>query len=339
MSVAVQGAMRTFTRRRADPVQALDGVDLAVEEGELVVVVGPSGSGKTTLLRAVAGLESLDSGRIEIHGRDVTTAPPGVRDIAMVFQEYALLPHLSVRDNIAFGERARGTGRARLDTKVDSAAQALDIAGLLSRRPAELSGGQRQRVALARAMVRDPAAFLLDEPLASLDAELRMRARAETRALQRRLGTAMLYVTHDQHEAMALADRMVVLRAGRVEQTGTPAELFDRPANTFVARFIGNLPMNLIPAQRLASATETVVGVRPERVCLKYAASAGRLRGRVVAVEQAGDDAVVHVDVGDERLLAKVIRDAAPNEAAEVTLDWLAEDEHRFAAADGIRLP
>ena len=244
--ITVRGARRVFGTAGRRRTVALDGVDLDVGQGELVVVVGPSGSGKTTLLRSVAGLDRLEAGRVEIDGVDVTDEPPGRRNIAMVFQDFALLPHLSVRDNIGFGELARGGGRSRTRHKVDEAAAVLELSDLLDRRPGELSGGERQRVALARAIVREPSVFLLDEPLSSLDTELRLRARAEIRALQRRLGVATLHVTHDQHEALALADRIVVLRAGRVEQVGTPTELFGRPATAFVARFVSPLPMNLV---------------------------------------------------------------------------------------------
>ena len=336
MTVAVEHVRCVYARRRADPLVALDGVSLAVDDGELVVVVGPSGSGKTTLLRAIAGLEPLEAGRVRIGGRDVTGEPPASRRVAMVFQEYALLPHLSVFENVAFGLRARGVPADEVARAVNDAAQLLDIAGLVDRRPAELSGGQRQRVALARAMVRHPAVFLLDEPLSSLDTELRLRARAETRALQRRLGVATIYVTHDQHEAMALADRVVILRDGRVEQEGAPADLYAEPANAFVARFLAALPMNLVPAAQVGQRGEHVVGVRPERI--RLAPRDGRLTGRVVAVEPAGDDAVVHVLVGALRLLVKASWDRRPPTDDEVALTWEDADEHRFASFDGPRL-
>ncbi|MGH3368220.1 MAG: ABC transporter ATP-binding protein [Nocardioidaceae bacterium] len=337
MTLAVRGARRVFSQRRAAPVVALDGVDLVVDKAELVVVIGPSGSGKTTLLRAIAGLDPLESGRVEINGSDVCGQPPGRRNVAMVFQEYALLPHLSVFENIAFGERARGTPKPEVRRLVEEASGVLDVGALLDRRPPELSGGQRQRVALARAMVRRPAAFLLDEPLSSMDTELRLRARAETRALQRRLAVAMVYVTHDQHEAMALADRIVVLRDGRVEQVGTPAELFDCPANGFVARFLSPLPMNLVPVTLLGGDGDAVVGVRPERLRL-VAPADGRFASRVLAVEPAGEDAVVHLAASGHRLLAKVSRDARPREGADVGVAWANADEHRFASRDGARL-
>lgn len=330
MTLAVHAARCVFDRRRAPSVVALDGVDLEVGAGELVVVVGPSGSGKSTLLRAVAGLVPLASGRVEIGGRDVTHEPPGRRDVSMVFQDYALLPHLTVAGNVAFGERARGTGRDAAERKVRAAAKALDLGELLDRRPDELSGGQRQRVALARALVREPAAFLLDEPLSGLDAELRLRARAETRALQRRLGVAMLHVTHDAAEATALADRIVVLRAGRVEQVGTPDELHERPATTFVARFAGALPMNLLPAQ------DGHVGVTPERTAL-VPPGTGSAQGRVLVVEPRGDEVVVHVDVAGSRVLAVAPRSSRPAEGAPVGLSWRATDEHRFGP-DGRRV-
>ncbi|MGH8970841.1 MAG: ABC transporter ATP-binding protein, partial [Actinomycetes bacterium] len=241
MSLEVAGARKEFRRRRSEAVVALGGVDLCVDVGELVALVGPSGSGKTTLLRAVAGLEPLDAGTVTVAGRDVTADPAGERDVALVFQDLALFPHLSVADNVGFGALARGGARDVVRDGVARSAATLGIDHLLDRRPGELSGGERQRVALARALLREPSLFLLDEPLSSLDAELRVRMREEVRDLQRRTGVGMLHVTHDQTEAMAIADRIVVLRAGRVEQAGPPAELWARPDNVFVAGFLGGV--------------------------------------------------------------------------------------------------
>jgi ABC-type sugar transport system ATPase subunit len=326
LSVTATGLTKKFGQ-----VTALDGVDLDVVAGELVVVVGPSGSGKSTLLRVIAGLERADAGTVKIGGRDVTAAPAGDRDVALVFQEPALFPHLRVADNIGFGERARGAGRDEVRRKVAAAAGTLGIEAALTRRPHELSGGERQRVALARALVREPAAFLMDEPLTALDAELRLRMRIEIKELQRRLGTAMLYVTHDQHEALALGDRVAVLRAGRLLQVAAPRELYDRPDTAFVARFIGALPMNLLPDE------DGVLGVRPERMRI---AEPGRTTGRVVAVEPAGEACLAHLVVpgAAERVLARLPWSDAPEVDAEIGLDWNDTDVHRFTGADGRRV-
>ncbi len=271
MSLRVEGAAKAFRVRRGARVVALDGVDLEVADGELLVLVGPSGSGKSTLLRAVAGLEALDAGRVVVDGQDLTGVRAGARGVAMVFQEAALFPHLGVAANIGIGERARGADRRSVDVRVREVAQVLDVAHLLDRMPAELSGGERQRVALARVLVRRPRVCLLDEPLASVDAELRLRMRGEIRTVQRSLGVPMVHVTHDQVEAMAMADRVAVMDAGRVLQCDTPAQVWARPATTAVARVFGPLPMNLLPP-----ADGVVVGVRPERV--RLAAGTGRRR-------------------------------------------------------------
>ncbi|MFC5291262.1 ABC transporter ATP-binding protein [Actinokineospora guangxiensis] len=323
MSLLVEGARRTYRARGGPAVAALDGVDLAVDDGELLVVVGPSGSGKSTLLRAIAGLERLDGGRVVIGGRDVTGVPSARRDVAMVFQEAALFPHLSVAANIGIGERARGGRRRAVLARVREVATTLGIDHLLHRAPGELSGGERQRVALARVLIRSPAVCLLDEPLASVDAELRLRARAEIRAVHRELGVPMVHVTHDHTEALAMGDRVAVMHRGRVLQCDTPADLFARPATVEVARALGPLPMNLLPA-----ADGVVVGVRPERV---------RLR--------AGDDVVASVEVaGEERLvrvgalLARVTAADTPEVGARVRAEWCPADEHRFDAVTGLRL-
>ncbi len=333
MTVAVTGAVKTYPSR-AGQVVALDGVDLVAEEGELLIVVGPSGSGKTTLLRVIAGLESLDEGGVEVGGRDVTDAPPGARSVAMVFQEYALYPHMTVAANISFGMRARKEGRGEIGRKTEAAAQHLGLEDVLGRRPSELSGGERQRVALARAMVREPDAFLMDEPLSNLDAKLRAQMRSEIRNLQRSLGTTMLYVTHDQVEAMTMADRVAVLREGRVEQVAAPAELYDHPASAFVARFVGNPPMNLIPGP--PSEPDVTIGIRPEDVRL-VAEGEGRLDGRVSEVEFTGHESIVHVDCGIATVLVKAGRSTPPI-GAETGLDFDGDAVRRFAGPDGAAL-
>ncbi|MCX4531558.1 ABC transporter ATP-binding protein [Streptomyces sp. NBC_00841] len=338
MGIAIHGAHKAYRSRRKQPIAALTEVDLHVARGELMVVVGPSGSGKSTLLRATAGLEALDAGRIEIGGRDVTTAAPGDRDISLVFQDYALFPHLTVAENIAFGQRARGVPKTQITTDVAQAATMLGLTAALARYPRELSGGERQRVALARAMIRRPKAFLLDEPLASLDPDLRLRTRAEIRELQRRLGVSMLYVTHDQTEALALGDRIAVVRAGRIEQVGTPDELYSRPSTAFIARFIGTLPMNLLPPEALGRENGPVTGIRPERTHLAHAGH-GHLTGRIAAVEPSGEETVLHVVCPDTtRILVRVpSSDGVPRPGSETGITWSNADEHHFASAEGPR--
>ncbi|MFI7672757.1 ABC transporter ATP-binding protein [Actinophytocola sp. NPDC049390] len=326
MSVVVEGARKVYRARRGARVVALDGVDLAAKPGELLVVVGPSGSGKSTLLRAIAGLEPLDAGRVVIDDRDVTGVPAGRRDVALVFQEAALFPHLGVAANIGIGERARGTRRGDVESRVREVARTLDIEPLLSRMPGELSGGERQRVALARAMIRAPRVCLLDEPLASVDTELRLRMRGEIRAVQRSLGVPMVHVTHDQAEAMAMADRVAVMAEGKVLQCDTPASVYARPATTAVARVFGPLPMNLLPA-----VDGVVTGVRPDRVRVHRSGS-GR-RATVVAVEPAGEECLVTVD----DLLARLPWADAPQVGEHVVVTWRPEDEHHFDAATGAR--
>jgi multiple sugar transport system ATP-binding protein len=306
---------------------ALDDVSLDVADGELLVLLGPSGCGKSTLLRVVAGLIDPDQGRVRVGGRDVTTQPPRERDVAMVFQSYALYPHLSVRRNLGFGLRARRRPRTEIEEKVTDVARRLGLDALLDRRPRELSGGQRQRVALGRAMVRDPAVFLMDEPLSNLDAQLRTATRVELAALHRSLGATFVYVTHDQVEAMTLATRIAVLSEGRLEQVGTPAEIYDEPASMFVAGFVGAPPMNLLPgvafgrdgrvmlqgAAISAAAWEgdvaerpVVVGVRPERLRVGRAEPGeARVTGLVTAVENLGSEEVAICQAGDVRIYVR----------------------------------
>ena len=270
----------------------IKGVDLEVRDGEFCVFVGPSGCGKSTLLRMIAGLEDTSSGDIQIDGRRVNEAAPTDREIAMVFQSYALYPHLTVRDNMALGLKQAGTARATIDERVENAARMLSLDALLARRPAELSGGQRQRVAIGRAIVRTPKLFLFDEPLSNLDAALRVATRIEIARLHRALKATMVYVTHDQVEAMTLADKIVVLNGGRIEQVGAPMELYNNPANTFVAGFIGSPQMNFLKAGPLGAPGETL-GVRPEHLAISR--EAGAIPGRVSHVEHLGGETNVYV--------------------------------------------
>jgi ABC-type sugar transport system ATPase subunit len=326
LTLVLSDISKRFGGPQDDPV--LDGVSLEVGDGQMTVIVGPSGSGKTTLLRCVAGLEDVDSGSVAVGGRDVTGAPPGERDVAMVFQDYALYPHLSVAENIAFGLRARKAPRTDVDRQVTEAASKVGLGAVLTALPGRLSGGERQRVALARALVRRPAAFLLDEPLSNLDAELRTQTRREIKELQRSLQTTTLYVTHDQVEALTLGDQVAVLREGRIEQVASPTELYERPATTFVARFIGSPPMNLLPGAALDREGETL-GLRPERVALVGAAD-GRLHGEVTVVEPIGGDAIVRVGLKHGEILLRVDLRRAPSAGERVGLAFTDSAVHRF---------
>ncbi|WP_341888848.1 ABC transporter ATP-binding protein [Variovorax sp. YR752] len=287
--------------------RAIKGVNLQIQKGEFVVFVGPSGCGKSTLLRMIAGLTEIDGGTIELDGRDITKLSSSKRDLAMVFQSYALYPHMSVFDNMSFALRLANVDKAVIKEKVGRAAEILNLTQYLERTPKELSGGQRQRVAIGRAIVRAPKVFLFDEPLSNLDAALRGQTRVEIAKLHRDLGATTIYVTHDQVEAMTLADRVVVLRDGAIEQVGSPLELYDRPANQFVAQFIGTPQMNVIDTARLpglrevvgaANAPDGFIGVRPENVLVR-AAGAGKLSGRVELIEQLGADTLIYTHVGN----------------------------------------
>ncbi|MBS1164288.1 MAG: transporter family protein [Proteobacteria bacterium] len=280
--------------------EVLKGIDLQVKDGEFVIFVGPSGCGKSTLLRSIAGLEDVTSGTVLINGDDVTVAPPAKRGIAMVFQTYALYPHLSVRDNMSLGLKQAGTPAAEIDVRVAKATDMLSLEPYLKRRPAELSGGQRQRVAIGRALVREPELFLFDEPLSNLDAALRVQTRVEIARLHRQLAATMIYVTHDQVEAMTLADRIVVLNGGVIEQIGSPMELYNRPANLFVAGFIGSPQMNFIEAARIGEAGATI-GIRPEH--LSVSPTEGRFRGKVIHAEHLGADTNLYLETENAGLL------------------------------------
>ncbi|MCT4682665.1 MAG: ABC transporter ATP-binding protein [Roseicyclus sp.] len=280
-------------RKAFGDVEVIPPLDLTIEDGEFVVFVGPSGCGKSTLLRLIAGLEDVSSGEIRIDGEDATMVPPAKRGLAMVFQSYALYPHMSVRKNIAFPLRMAKMDAAEQDRRVKAAAEVLNLTDYLDRRPGQLSGGQRQRVAIGRAIVREPAAFLFDEPLSNLDAALRVGMRLEISELHKRLKTTMIYVTHDQVEAMTMADKIVVLRAGNIEQVGSPLELYRNPRNLFVAGFIGSPKMNLITGPVAAQHDATTIGIRPEHI--RVSPDGGDWQGTVGVSEHLGSDTFFHV--------------------------------------------
>ncbi len=282
-------------QKKFGDVEVIPPLDLSIEDGEFVVFVGPSGCGKSTLLRLIAGLEDTSSGHIEIDGADATSLPPAKRGLAMVFQSYALYPHMSVRKNIAFPMKMAGMDQAEQDKRIAAAADALNLTDYLDRRPGQLSGGQRQRVAIGRAIVREPAAFLFDEPLSNLDAALRVGMRLEISELHKRLDTTMIYVTHDQVEAMTMADKIVVLQAGVIEQVGSPLELYRRPRNKFVAGFIGSPKMNLIEGAEAAKHSAKTIGVRPEH--LRVSTDSGDWKGTVGVSEHLGSDTFFHVAI------------------------------------------
>ncbi|MGN6536864.1 MAG: ABC transporter ATP-binding protein [Mesorhizobium sp.] len=304
-------------------------IDLTVDEGEFVVFVGPSGCGKSTLLRLIAGLEDTTSGTIEIDGRDVTATAPARRGLAMVFQSYALYPHMTVRDNIAFPLKMANMKPTDIEAKVAAAARVLNLAAYLDRRPSQLSGGQRQRVAIGRAIVREPAAFLFDEPLSNLDAALRGAMRIEISELHQQLGTTMIYVTHDQVEAMTMADKIVVLNAGRIEQTGTPLDLYNRPDNLFVAGFIGSPRMNLIGGDAAQGHGAHTLGLRPEHVDLSP--EAGEWAGKVVLAEHLGSDTILHIEAdGIGRFVARAGGDVGVKAGERLFLSPQPGRLHRF---------
>jgi ABC-type sugar transport system ATPase subunit len=294
--------------KRFDGTTAVDRLSVEIADGEFLVLVGPSGCGKSTALRMLAGLEDVSDGRILIGERVVNNVAPASRDVAMVFQSYALYPHMTVYDNLAFSLRNQRTPKREIEERVRRATDILDLTPLIKRKPKQLSGGQRQRVALGRAIVRQPAAFLMDEPLSNLDAALRVATRAEILKLQRQLGTTTIYVTHDQVEAMTMGDRIAVMRLGVLQQIGTPQELYTNPANLFVAGFIGSPAMNFVPAEFLegVGGSGRIAGFRPEHVELDGKGDAVRFSGKAEVVEYLGDEQLVHFTVKDRSLLAKL---------------------------------
>jgi ABC-type sugar transport system ATPase subunit len=316
-------------RKSFGAVDVIKGIDLTIEDGEFCVFVGPSGCGKSTLLRLIAGLEEITSGRLEIGGADVTEAEPSKRGIAMVFQSYALYPHLTVRENIGFGLSLAGRPKEEIAAKVGAAASSLQLDQLLDRKPKALSGGQRQRVAIGRAIVRDPQVFLFDEPLSNLDAALRAQMRLELTDLHRKLGTTMVYVTHDQVEAMTMADKIVVLNGGRIEQVGSPMELYNKPATPFVAGFIGSPKMNLFEGEVAARLGCKTYGIRPEHVTLSR--DSGAWHGLVRHVEHLGADAIVHIESEDVgTLMARTVGDTDIQPGVTVWASAMPGREFRF---------
>lgn len=332
-------------------VEIIHGLNFDIAAGEFIVFVGPSGCGKSTLLRMIAGLEDFQEGEISIGDRVVNGLRPWQRDIAMVFQDYALYPHMSVRSNITFSLKMAGADKKVLDDKLAHVSNVLQIGHLLDRKPRELSGGQRQRVAMGRAMVRDPKIFLFDEPLSNLDAKLRVDMRAEIKQLHQRIGSTMVYVTHDQVEAMTLADRIVVLRDGRIEQIGTPAELYTTPQSKFVASFIGSPAMNFMPATvangelqlpgggRLpagaASPGQVEFGIRPEHLSVSDAGPG--ITGQISLIEPLGADTLVSVAIGDHKLLVRLPGDSTPRLGESIRLGFNPTKAAIFAA-DGRRV-
>ncbi len=329
-ALVLRGVTKSF-----GTTDVIKGVDLTVEPGEFCVFVGPSGCGKSTLLRIIAGLEDASGGDILLEGRRVNDVAPAKRELAMVFQSYALYPHLTVRDNMGLALRQAGVAKAGIVEATDKAADMLSLGPLMDRRPAELSGGQRQRVAIGRAIVRTPKLFLFDEPLSNLDAALRVATRIEIARLHRELGATMIYVTHDQVEAMTLADRIVVLRAGRVEQVGAPMELYNDPANTFVAGFIGSPMMNFLHAGAVGMRGETL-GIRPEHLGLSR--DSGAIAGQVSHVEKLGGETLVYVHADPHGLLT--VRLFGEHDHAVGQAVWLTVNAARafHFDKDGIRL-
>ena len=351
ISVDVRAVSKTFG---GEP--AVNDVSFTVTRGDLVVLLGPSGCGKSTMLRMIAGLDAPTSGAVMIEGGDVRGLTGAARGVAMVFQSYALFPHLTVADNITFGLSVRGIAKAEQARRLDEITALLGLGPLLQRKPAQLSGGQQQRVALGRALIAQAPVCLLDEPLSNLDAQLRQELRREIRALQQRLGITMIYVTHDQTEAMSMADRVVLMKGGRIEQNGRPADLYQRPASLFAARFIGSAPMNFLdlddgpqgataviagtagPALFAASGRGRVLGLRPEDVTVETAANRARFRSAVTAVEYLGGEALVTCVIAGRPIVARTRGDAALAVGTEVGLAWDEAAGHVFDANTGQRL-
>src|SRR4051812_2487523 len=315
--------------KRWGSARGVDDVSLTADEGSLLVLLGPSGCGKSTTLRLIAGLEEPDSGTVLIGGADVTHLTPAQRGIAMVFQSYALFPHLTVAENIIFGLRVRGVSRAERDARLRRVADIVGLSRLLDRKPSQLSGGQRQRVALGRAIIAEAKVCLMDEPLSNLDAKLRHEMRTEIRALQQRLGITMVYVTHDQTEAMTMADRVVLMRDGRIEQNGAPEELYNRPATTFTARFIGTPPMNLVALGNVQ------IGIRPEHI--RIVSQDGHV-ARVKTVEHLGADSIMLCEIEGQPVSVRQDGFSKARPGDEVRLAWDIEHQHQFDQKSGRRL-
>src|SRR5947207_1957411 len=344
--VHLRGVRKTYDNK----VAVIHGIDMEIADGEFIVIVGPSGCGKSTLLRMVAGLETITGGEIVIGDRVVNRLEPKDRDIAMVFQNYALYPHMSVFDNMAYGLKIRGLARSDIDARVKRAGEILELGPLLQRKPRQLSGGQRQRVAVGRAIVRQPAVFLFDEPLSNLDAKLRVQTRAEITKLQHTLGTTSVYVTHDQIEAMTMGHRISVMRDGKIQQVGTPRDVYERPANVFVAQFIGTPPMNLLrsaagggtlrtssftlPLKRAASG-DVIIGIRPEHLTRD---DSGPIRATVDLVEPIGHESIVYATAGSEKLVAIFDPHNAPRTGETVPLAVDVDRIHLFDAESEIAL-
>jgi sn-glycerol 3-phosphate transport system ATP-binding protein len=347
-AIAVENVSKLWTTPSGQ-VRAVDAISFELAAGTFNVLLGPSGCGKSTTLRLIAGLETADGGRVVIDGRDVTRLPPAQRNIAMVFQSYALFPHLTVAENILFGLHVRRVSAADCRSRLARVADMLGLTALLARKPSQLSGGQQQRVALGRAIINEAPVCLMDEPLSNLDAQLRAEMRLEIRALQRKLGITMVYVTHDQVEAMSMADRVILLNGGRIEQNGTPVELYERPANAFVARFIGTPPMNLLsleaceggaliagaggPAVLSAECAGGMLGVRPEHIGLAFERG---VRARVDSVEYLGGDSLIACRIGTQSLAVRTPGNVALAQGDAAWLTWAPGAQHYFAAG-GVR--
>ena len=348
-AIAVENVSKHWTTAEGQ-VRAVDGLSFALDEGTLNVLLGPSGCGKSTTLRLIAGLEPADGGRITIGGRDVTGLPPARRNIAMVFQSYALFPHLSVAENIVFGLRVRKVADAERERRLQRVARLLGLSKLLDRKPSQLSGGQQQRVALGRAIINEAPVCLMDEPLSNLDAQLRQEMRQEIRHLQRALGITMVYVTHDQVEAMTMADRVILLSGGKIVQNGAPVDLYEAPANTFVARFIGTPPMNLLalapgtggvviagttgPVVAPAELSGATLGVRPEHITL---IRDGGIEAQVHSIEYLGADSLLQCRIGEQTLCVRVAGRVGLSRDDSASLSWAQGAQHLFDGASGMR--
>ncbi len=349
-TVALRDLVKTF-----DKTEVLHGINLEVADGEFIVFVGPSGCGKSTTLRMLAGLEEVTSGEIYIDDKMVNNLEPKERNIAMVFQNYAIYPHMSVRKNIGFGLRTAKMSKEDKEKRIDEVAALLGMSELLERRPSQLSGGQRQRVAIGRAMVRDPQVFLFDEPLSNLDAQLRTQMRLEIKKLHQRVGTTIIFVTHDQVEAMTLADRIVIMKDGYIQQIGSPTQVYQNPANLFVAQFIGAPSMNMLPGKlveggielddgQLISAlpenksTEMTIGIRPNELTPVSDGAPALLEGTISVVEPLGSETLIYVDIGQAEIVATVPGRALPKLGSKVRLSTPSEEIHFFDTKTGTAL-